>query len=246
VLVIGRPAPVPTARGRRRRRAAAEPQPAVADTARVTVIDVGSPFVSDAEAARWLASAGDEQLSAGLAVLNRALLAERALGADPYLQPVSRTHALVARAGYGAGEEVADGRWRAALELTQVGGWWTRRRAERDRRYQAQAELAAALGGRAELLVCEELTLRARLDLDLGRRREAALQLKIALDTALAELAGDATPELMNRVQRLADALPRVSAASEAAITRALSPDELAVVERTLADLEATLRARAL
>ena len=44
--------------------------------------------------------------------------------------------------------------------------------------------------GRDAVLACEELTLRARGDLDRGRDREAALQLEAALSAALAELAG--------------------------------------------------------
>ena len=54
-----------------------------------------------------------------------------------------------------------------------------------------QARLAAVLNGRERPLACEELTLRARLDLDHGREREAALQVLVALDAALAELAAD-------------------------------------------------------
>ena len=48
--------------------------------------------------------------------------------------------------------------------------------------------LAALLGGRDVALACEELTLRARADLDAGRIREAALQLRVALEAAIAEL----------------------------------------------------------
>ena len=44
------------------------------------------------------------------------------------------------------------------------------------------------LGGRDSLLVGEELLLRARLDLDAGRPREAALQARIALEALLGEL----------------------------------------------------------
>jgi hypothetical protein len=37
-------------------------------------------------------------------------------------------------------------------------------------------------------MACEELVLRARADLDAGRPREAALQTRVALEAALAEL----------------------------------------------------------
>jgi len=230
-----------------RRRAAPLPAPAASDTARATIIDVGRPFASDTDAARWLSGAGEPELAGGVAVLNRALLAVRALTADPYLNPVTRAQALAARVGFGAGEEVADGRWREALELTAIHGRRRRARAERERASSANSRLAAALAGRWSSLICEELTVRARLDLDLGRTREAALQLAVALDGALAERsAGGAPAPLGDRLEGLVEARARVSAASEAALTRALSRDELATVERTLAQLEAALRARVL
>jgi hypothetical protein len=47
------------------------------------------------------------------------------------------------------------------------------------------------LGGRDEVLACENLVLRARLDLEEGRRREAALQLRVGLEALLRELADD-------------------------------------------------------
>jgi hypothetical protein len=47
------------------------------------------------------------------------------------------------------------------------------------------------LGGREQADACETLLLRARADLDAGRGREAALQLRVGLEALLAEL-GDA------------------------------------------------------
>ena len=46
------------------------------------------------------------------------------------------------------------------------------------------------LGGRERVDVCETLLLRARADLDAGREREAALQLRVGLEALLAELKG--------------------------------------------------------
>ena len=46
------------------------------------------------------------------------------------------------------------------------------------------------LGGRERLDACETLLLRARADLDAGRRREAALQLRVGLEALLVELEG--------------------------------------------------------
>ena len=119
-------------------------------------------------------------------MLNRALHAFRLVTFDPYLQPVGRRQAIVARVGFGAGEEVAAGLWTAATELTVPQG-----RRPRARLLAPQARLAAVLGSREAALACEELALRARMDLDHGRPREAALQLLVALDAALAELSAD-------------------------------------------------------
>jgi hypothetical protein len=44
------------------------------------------------------------------------------------------------------------------------------------------------LGGREQLDACETLLLRARADLDAGRDREAALQLRVGLEALLVEL----------------------------------------------------------
>ena len=46
------------------------------------------------------------------------------------------------------------------------------------------------LGGRERLDACETLLLRARADLDAGRPREAALQLRVGLEALLVELRG--------------------------------------------------------
>jgi hypothetical protein len=50
--------------------------------------------------------------------------------------------------------------------------------------------VAAVLRGRERLDACETLLLRARADLDAGRSREAALQLRVGLEALLVELKG--------------------------------------------------------
>ncbi|MFZ0041899.1 MAG: hypothetical protein WAK93_11370, partial [Solirubrobacteraceae bacterium] len=168
---------------RRPREAEPSPEPTPVTTGRATVIDSQRPFDRDAEARAWLSRAGEDELAAGLTVLNRALHAFRLVTADPYLHTVGRQQAIVARVGFGAGEEVADGLWTSARELAL-----SDRPRRRARVLAPQARLAAVLGARELALACEELVLRARLDLDHGREREAALQLLVALDAALAEL----------------------------------------------------------
>jgi hypothetical protein len=210
------------------------------------VIDVGEPFATAAAAGEWLASAGEQQLEAGLAILNRALLAQRALTADPYLSPVSRRQTLVARVGYGAGDEVAEGRWRQAVELMPPESRWMRSRRKRERLVSSQASLAVALSGRRVPLLSEELALRARLDLDLGHTRAAALQLEIAVDAAVVELAQDSTtPGRSGHLEPLRDASEDVRATARAALSGEVSADQSAQLERTLSLLERALRAHA-
>jgi hypothetical protein len=226
--------------GRRRRTRAAEPEPdpTPVATARATVIDAAAPLADATEAAAWLGRAGEEELSASLAVLDDVLHAYRVVAADPHVRPVSRTQALVARVGFGEGEEVADGRWTEARELIPA--------VPRRRRVAAlgpPARLAAVLGGREHPLVCEELTLRARLDLDRGRDREAALQVRLALDAAVAELADD--PALAQRVEELRGWREEIAAAAQTALTGPLADDEREQVAFALGRIEAAFRARA-
>jgi hypothetical protein len=202
--------------------------------------------VDEAEAQQWLSGLdGDGQLAAlgeALAVLNQALGWHRLSAADPHVREVGLAGALVARLGYGRGEEVADGRWTQALEVPVA----TRGRRRRVAALRPQERLAALLGGRDQPLACEELTLRARLDLDAGRAREAALQLRVALEAAIAEL--DRSPgraaDMGERVGELRGQRAAVGDAANAALAGDLPPDTVAAVDHALERLEAALRAR--
>jgi hypothetical protein len=205
------------------------------------MIDVGKPMDDAESARRWLEGAGEEHLVADIAVLNRALHAFRLVTADPNLHTIGRDQVLVARIGFGAGEQVADGLWTEARELLPRAP-----RATRTKVLQPQARLAAILNGREQALACEELTLRARLDLDAGRTREAALQILIALDAALAELAIDPTARVLrDRLGELREQRDGVALAAQAALGGPLSASDLQAVEFTLSRIEAALRARA-
>jgi hypothetical protein len=210
-------------------------------TTRATIVDAGDPLDGLERAAAWLKAAGETELAAGLVVLNRALHAYRIATADPRAGGVRRHDALVARLGYGAGEQVADGLWTDARELVDPG---PRRR--RSRVPAAQARLAALLTGRQAAPACEELALRGRLDLDEGRDREAALQVRIALEAALAELPGDpGAPALQGRLDELRELHTGVVSAAERALVGRLPPADREAVAFALARLEAALRARA-
>ncbi|MGA8338020.1 MAG: hypothetical protein WB761_25035 [Solirubrobacteraceae bacterium] len=207
-------------------------------------MDVGEPFDGDGAAAAWLSGAGEDDLAAGIAVLNRALRSYRLASADPHVHGIGRRDTLVARLGYGAGEEVADGLWTDAREL--IGATAGRRHSRRIP--AAQARLAALLTGRHDELATEELALRARLDVDEGRTREAALQVLVALDAALAELVADpAAPALVDRLEELRGLRDGVAAAARAALgPEPLGDSDLEATRFALGRIEAALRARAM
>jgi hypothetical protein len=224
-------------RGRRPR--AASPAPAPVTTGRVTLV-TAQPFADEDAAARWLRAAGEPEAQAAVATLNRVLHMQRAATADPHVREVSREQAVVVRAGYGEGDQVADGRWVRALELPLVTG-----RRRRDAALRPQERLGALLGGRDAVLACEELTLRARQDVEAGRRREAALQLDAALTAGLAELEPwSARGDLAARLAELRDLRRAVHAAAQAALQGAVDDEADEAVRRGLERLEAALRAR--
>jgi hypothetical protein len=205
------------------------------------VIEVGEPFGGLVPAQAWLGGAGEPNLLSGLRILNQVLHTFRLVSADPYLNPVGRDRVLVARIGFGAGEQVADGLWTEALELVTAPGG--QRRA---RMLVPQASFAAVLGGRRAPLVCEELTLRARLDVDQGHDRQAALQVLIALDAALAELPLDPAAALLAaRLEELRGRRDAIAGAGQAALAGPIGPAAREAVLFTLSRLEAAMRARA-
>ena len=243
-------APPPPRRRRRRKPKRAEPgsEPAPLPLARVTAVRAHEPFESAEATERWLTEtlgdekATDETIAEALALLNRALHANAVASATPGHE-LSTEHATTVRIGHGSGKEVASGRFASAHEIDVRGGRSQRR--QRDEELRPQERVAAVLGGREQLDACESLLLRARADLDAGRNREAALQLRVGLEALLVELAGAlADPgheEDMAQLQtRRADA---GSAANEALHGDLSSPNLNAV--RDLLDLcERVLRRR--
>jgi hypothetical protein len=223
---------------RRRRGRPEEPGDKPVDVTRATVI-AADPLEGEASADAWMAAAAGT-VADSLAVLNRALHARRIATADPYAGEVAPRDALVTRVGYGTGEQVADGRWTAARELPAE-----RPRVARESALRPQERFAALLSARDAALACELLALRARLDLEQARDREAALQLEAALGAGLAELEG--WRELAGMPERLEELRSfRDDVAAAAAAARAGTLDEAgrAAVERALGRLEAALRAR--
>ena len=147
----------------RKREGGAEPEPV--PTARATVIRLEG-FDSDAAADAWLddLARDRERLAAEAETaarqLNALLRAHRAAAADPFVRDAVPAGATVVRIGYGAGEEVADGRFSAARELPPPSPRSpTRRRAEA---LVPDERLASILARREEVMACEELVLRAQ------------------------------------------------------------------------------------
>lgn len=94
---------------------------------------------------------------------------------------------MAVRIGYGSGEQTAASRFTVAREVdVWASGASKRRRRQEDLR--PSERVAAVLGGKERLDACETLLLRARADLDAGREREGALQLRVGLEALLVEL----------------------------------------------------------
>jgi hypothetical protein len=229
-----------SARRRRGARPRATPEPAPVATARATIVDP-IPLSAERQTQAWLAEIDAERESlAAAAVLNRVLHAHRIAAADPYAHEVSPAQALVVRAGWGEGEQVADGRWLHARELP----WVTSRTRRRVAALRPLERLAEILGGRGAILLCEEHALRARLDLDQGRLAHAAIELEAAYATALGELRGENRQDLAIRITELDQLRAGVAPQAQAAMPDSgLEPDE-EIVRHALERLEAALRAR--
>ncbi len=221
---------------RRRPPVEPEPEPTTVPSTRATVIDPVS-VAAERQARTWLAQLDAEQEArvAAMAV-NRLLFAHRLATADPHVRELSPAQALSVRAGWGEGEQVAYGQWSHARELR----WGEHRRQRRATVLRPQERLAALLGAREQALLCEELALRARLDLDQGRPLHAALELEQAYAAALAELPAEDRPDLDARIPELEQLRPGVVAAARAVPA---APDEQ-TLRQALARLEAALRAR--
>jgi hypothetical protein len=217
---------------------------------RATAVRAFEPFAGAEDAAAWLASVGaddaavDAVVEAGLSLLNDALHAHSVAAADPFTQALGPERAVAVRIGYGSGEETAEG---AYSEAAEVDVWATgaspRRRRQEDLR--PQERVAGVLRGRDRIAACEPLLLRARADLDAGRRREAALQLQVGIRALLAELS-EALDDDDHRddIATLTDRQPAIDAAAEQALLGDLPAEDVAGVRESLEVAERVLRRR--
>lgn len=242
----------PTARRRRRRPREADPEaaPAILPLSRVTVIRSADSFGTEKDANRWHdgikgdEAAIDALVAGAAATLNRALHVHAVVSQDPHQPAISPERAPTVRVGYGSGEQVASGEWTRAIEIdpSRPRGSLRRKRSEELR---PQERLAAILGGRESLDACETLLLRARADLDAGRPREAALQLRIALEALLAELPNTLDdPDHAEDIATLESRRNEAAAAADDALKGDLTATQLNAVEDLTSICERVLRRR--
>jgi hypothetical protein len=191
---LGAPPP-PRRRRRRAREVSADDKPTTLPLTRATLVRAFEPFEVADDALAWLeaAVAEEEAIDAltveTISVLNQALHAHAVASSDPQPQALTPRLAVAARIGYGSGAEVANGQFSDAREIDMRTASGSRRQQHAEE-MRPQERVAAALGGRESFDACETLILRARVDLDAGRTREAALQLRVGLEAVLAELRG--------------------------------------------------------
>jgi hypothetical protein len=207
---------------------------------RVTVI-AAVPFDDERAARDWLARCsgrGDEgadEITEALDHVNRAVAAYRVAAADAHAHDVSAERAVRIRIGYGSGPDLVDGAWEDAMLMPAE-----RRPRVRRRMLAPEQELAGIMTGRRPAgRPSEELLLRARQDLDAGRMREAAMQVKVAADALRAELAREESTDsgLTSRVE-IAGRL------AQAAMAGDLDDAAQADLEKLVTELERAVRRR--
>lgn len=252
VLVIetlGAPPPARRRRKRPRDATVGEP-PAELPVARATLVLAFDEFDDEQAAEAWLSQttaseeAIDQLVEQGIGELNQALHTQAVASGDPHPQTVTPARAVVIRIGVGSGEALADGAFTSAHRVDPGLGPLSRRR-QRDEELRPQQRLAAVLGGREQLDACETLLLRARADLDAGRNREAALQLRVGLEALLVELKGAlGDPGHDEDMATLGSRRHDAGELANTALHGDLDPEQLQSLEELLATSERVLRRR--
>jgi hypothetical protein len=200
----------------------------------VTLVKGTAPLDDDGEAQRRFdamrSSDEDQQdwVDEGLEVLNRAIRAYRAGAHDPYVLEVARRDARRVRIGYGTPDDVQDGGWLAAFELAPPIGV----RSKRTERLRPSEAVAGVLSGRGRVLEAEDVILRALVDLDHGRTRAAAHQLRAAMHLFAGELGAQA-PTGQGRPD-LAALAAKAEQLAAAASDRPLDDAEVAALEQII------------
>jgi hypothetical protein len=252
VLVIETLGAPPPARRRRKRPKDAEigEPPLELPVARATVVLAFNEFEDEKAADAWLQETTatedsiDRLVEQGIDELNQALHTQAVASGDPYPQTVTPARATTIRIGFGGGEALVDGAFTSAHQVDPGLGPTSRRR-QRDEELRPQQRLAAVLGGREQLDACETLLLRARADLDAGRNREAALQLRVGLEALLVELKGSLSdPGHEEDMATLESSRRKVGELANTALQGNLNATQLQALQDTQAICERVLRRR--
>lgn len=243
-------APSPARRRRRSKRVEPKDEPEPLPLSRVTAVRAQDPFESAAEAQVWLEETlADENsietaMDDAITLLNRALHAQTVASANSLGAELSPEAAAAVRIGHGTGKEVAAGRFTEAKALDPRSPSGSRRR-QREEELRPQERLAAILGGREQADACETLLLRARTDLNAERYREAALQLRVALEALLIELDGAlADPGHEEDMTELKARRGEAGGAANAALRGELDVEQERLVTELTALCERVLRRR--
>jgi hypothetical protein len=244
VVAIADAPPKPRRRVGRAKQKDADPEadaPPVPVTT-LTAIRADAELGEESAARDWLAAVRDDpqavaaEISEALVLINRAVHAHRAAALDPHLADVGAGAALGARIGFGTGDELAEGRYSKAIEIP------TSERRRRADVLRPQERVAEVLAGRSAVAACELLLIRARADLDGGRMREAALQLRVGLEALLAEREALAAPDQDQDFAALGERRSITGEAANEALIGELGEERAAEVVETLRIGERVLR----
>ena len=248
LVVAVEDAPQPPRRRLRRARpkdSDPDPEPERLPTSTLTVIRPEA--LGDADRAHaWLDRVRDDddaieaELTGALELINAALHAQRTATLDPHLPDLAPERALAVRIGFGTGEDLADARFAAAIDVPDPA---RRRRLETLR---PQERIAAVVGRRERVPPADLLLLRARADLDAGRTSEAALQLRIGVDALLCGPRRNGAQAEAADLTAIDERRQLTARAADEALRGELSEERVAELTETLRLCERVLRRRAL
>ncbi|MCW3010970.1 MAG: hypothetical protein JWO90_1374 [Solirubrobacterales bacterium] len=240
--VIGAPPPKEGLVFRRAHRLDPSTPPRETSVVVATLIGAANRFASGREAERFIQGLKDDEerstmlVDQAVAVLNTAVRAYRAGARDPYVAEITAADAREVRIGHGTAGALAEGTFSTAFRPPppRVG------RVSRAERLRPTETVAAALGGRLQILGAEDLALRVVLDLEQRRPRAAALGLRACLDLLVAELT-DAEPAFEPPRDALLEREAAVERLAQLALADRLDEDAMAELAEHLDRIEDAL-----
>lgn len=215
----------------------------------VTVIRADQPFSDENEADGWLRTMDEsritgEVLDDAIATLDRVRAADAASSGIPFGTPTEIASILAARIGYGDGDQVASGRFLAAVEIDARGGTGEKKR-EKLARNGPLARTAAVLGGREPATACEVAIPRIRFDLANGNSAAARLAIAGAVGATISELEFAVEDEGHDQdLDRLEELVPGLQGVSGRAAEGTVQDGDLVLLEEALKVAERVIRRR--